>query len=292
MNATRTVERLRVTGGDRQTVSHAGTHLLGELADRVGLTSAYSAAVPWTGERAFGHDRGRLLGQVAVMLAAGGRCVADMAALRDQPDVFGEVASAPTIWRAFDQVDAGVLDSLRAARARARATAWAAGATPAQVVLDVDASLVEIHSERKQGATPHFKRGFGFHPMFCFLDASGEALAGVFRAGERGGELRRRPVGRRRPWPSPSCPPNTSAGTSLATTPTAWCIRSWCVPTPLGRSARSSTGSSPGTASSRSPPVFPTLWTLPSPPSPTTPGGRRSTPTANHAAARRSPSWC
>lgn len=59
MNATRTVERLGVTGGDRRTVSHAGTHLLGELADRLGLTAGYSAAVPWSGERAFGHDRGR-----------------------------------------------------------------------------------------------------------------------------------------------------------------------------------------------------------------------------------------
>ena len=116
MNATRTVERLRVTGGDRQTVSHAGTHLLGELADRVGLTSGYSAAIPWSGERAFGHDRGRLLGQVAVMLAGGGRCVADMAALRDQPDVFGEVASAATIWRAFDSIDDTMLAGLRTAR--------------------------------------------------------------------------------------------------------------------------------------------------------------------------------
>lgn len=183
VNATRTVERLWVTGGDRQTVSHAGTHLLGELADRVGLTVGYSAAIPWAGERGFGHDRGRLLGQVAVMLAAGGRCVADMAALRDQPDVFGEVASPATIWRAFDAIDNSVLDALRAARATARAKAWAAGDAPGEVVLDVDASLVEIHSERKQGATPHFKRGFGFHPMFCFLDATGEALAGVLRPG-------------------------------------------------------------------------------------------------------------
>ncbi|MEK7426108.1 MAG: transposase [Actinomycetota bacterium] len=50
-------------------------------------------------------------------------------------------------------------------------------------MLDVDASLVEIHSERKQGAAPHFKHGFGFHPMFCFLDNNGEALAGVLRHG-------------------------------------------------------------------------------------------------------------
>jgi Transposase DDE domain group 1 len=183
VNATRTVERLRVTGGDRQTVSHAGSHLLGELADRVGLTSAYSGAVPWAGERAPTHDRGRLLAQVAVMLAAGGRCVADMAALRDQPDVFGDVASAPTIWRTFNTIGTDVLGALQAARAVGRAKVWAAGGAPDEVVLDVDASLVEIHSERKQDATPHFKRGFGFHPMFCFLDGTGEALAGILRPG-------------------------------------------------------------------------------------------------------------
>jgi hypothetical protein len=61
VNATKAVERFRVMAGDRQVVSQVGTHLLGELADRAGLTSAYSHAVPWTGERAPGHDRGRLL---------------------------------------------------------------------------------------------------------------------------------------------------------------------------------------------------------------------------------------
>ena len=191
------------------------------------MTSAYSAAVPWTGERAFGHDRGLLLGQVTVMLAAGGRCVADMAALRDQPDVFGEVASAPTIWRTFDTINDTVLNVLRAARAQARATAWAAGMAPEQIVLDVDASLVEIHSERKQGATPHFKRGFGFHPMFCFLDATGEPLAGVLRPGNAAANscvdqlavvemaIDQLPVEHRR-------------GHSRATIPTPSSIRSWC----------------------------------------------------------------
>lgn len=185
MNATRAVERVKVMGGDRHTVSLAGMHLLGDLADRVGLTSAYSAAVPAAGERAPAHDRGRLLVQVAVMLAGGGRCVADVAALRDQPGLFGEVASAPTVWRTFNGIDTGVLDALRTARARARAAVWAAGGAPEQVVLDVDASLVEIHSEHKERAASHFKRGYGFHPMFCVLDdgGRGEALAGVLRAG-------------------------------------------------------------------------------------------------------------
>jgi hypothetical protein len=44
-------------------------------------------------------------------------------------------------------------------------------------VLDIDATLVEVHSENKEGTAPTYKRGFGFHPMLCFADATGEALA-------------------------------------------------------------------------------------------------------------------
>ena len=115
------------------------------------------------------------------MLAAGGRCVADMAALRDQPALFGTVASDPTIWRTFDGIDGDTLDALRAARAEAREAVWARRRR-GPVMLDVDASLVEIHSENKQGAASHYKGGFGFHPMFCFSD-DGEALAGILRPG-------------------------------------------------------------------------------------------------------------
>src|SRR5919202_2988534 len=126
MNATKAVERVRVMAGDRQVASQVGLHLLGDLADRAGLTSAYSAAVPWSGERAPGQDRGRLLTQVAVCLAGGGVCVDDVAALRDQPELFGEVASAATIWRAVHHIDGVVLDGLRRARAAARARVWEA----------------------------------------------------------------------------------------------------------------------------------------------------------------------
>lgn len=183
MNGTRVVERVRVTTGDRQVASHVGLHLLGEIAERTGLAFEYSAAVPFAGGRAPVHDRGRLLSQVAVMLAGGGICVSDVAALRDQPALFGEVASDATIWRTFQGIDEAVLDGLRRARAEARAVVWAAADAPEVTVLDVDAALVEIHSENKEGATSHYKRGYGFHPMFCFADHSGEALAGILRPG-------------------------------------------------------------------------------------------------------------
>jgi hypothetical protein len=49
--------------------------------------------------------------------------------------------------------------------------------------LDIDASLVEIYSENKEGTAANFKHGFGFHPLFCFSDAIGEALAASLRPG-------------------------------------------------------------------------------------------------------------
>lgn len=179
MNGNRAVQRVVVMGGDTQVASQVGLHLLGELADRVGLTSSLSAALP----AARGHDRGRLFTHTAMMLAGGGVCIADMAALRDQPDLFGEVASGPTTWRAFQQHDETTLGAVRQARGEARARFWAATGAPEEVILDIDAALVEVHATNKQGAASHFKGGYGFQPMFCFADHSGEALSGLLRPG-------------------------------------------------------------------------------------------------------------
>ena len=49
--------------------------------------------------------------------------------------------------------------------------------------MDIDASLVDVHTETKEHAAPNFKGGYGFHPMFCFADLTGEALASVLRSG-------------------------------------------------------------------------------------------------------------
>ena len=56
----------------------------------------------------------------------------------------------------------------------------------ATVVLDIDASLHEIHSENKEGTGPTYKGGFGFHPMYCFADATGEVLGVRLRPGNAG----------------------------------------------------------------------------------------------------------
>jgi hypothetical protein len=168
-------------------VSHVGAALLAEAADRLGLTDALSRALAPMRERRGRHDPGRVVRDLAVMLADGGDCLADLRAVRDQQPLFGPVASDATAFRVIDRIagDSALLGALRAARARARAASLDAGAAPERIVIDIDATLITAHSE-KDGAAGTFKRGFGFHPLLAYLDESREALAGVLRPGNAG----------------------------------------------------------------------------------------------------------
>ena len=58
-----------------------------------------------TKQRRRGHDRGRVLVDLAVMVADGGEAISDLAVLRDEPTLFGEVASDSTAWRTLEAVD-------------------------------------------------------------------------------------------------------------------------------------------------------------------------------------------
>ena len=174
-----------VTADGKNAVGHAGARLLSDLADELGLTSGLSEAMAPTKQRRRGHDRGQVLVDVAVTIAGGGETISELKVLRNQPALFGQVASTPTAWRTLEAVDADALDRIAKARADARAEAWAAGEDPGFYVVDFDATLVTSHSE-KQGAAANYKRGFGFHPLLAFLDATGEALAGILRPGNAG----------------------------------------------------------------------------------------------------------
>lgn len=166
-------------------VSRSGTVLAGELAARLGVTAALSGALGHLHRRRPLHDPAVVLVDLAVMLIDGGECVADLGALADQPDLFGAVASHSTVSRVLHAVGGRERQAIRAARARARACAWSLGARPGRLVLDFDSHLVEVHSE-KERAAPNRKHGFGFHPLGCWLDETGEALAMLLRPGNAG----------------------------------------------------------------------------------------------------------
>lgn len=185
VNRRRCRPALNITGDGKGLANHAGARLLADLADAVGLTAALSMAMAPTKQRRSGHDRGDVLVDLAVAIADGSEAISDLATLRDQPDVFGTVASHPTVWRTLEAVDDAALARIKTARAEARSRAWAAGADPGFYVIDIDATLVNAHSD-KEHAAPTWKRGFGFHPLLAYLDATGEALAGVLRPGNAG----------------------------------------------------------------------------------------------------------
>ena len=176
--------RLGFVGGGRGLAVHAGARLLADLADNVGLTAALSAAMAQTKSRDRGHDRGRVLVDAAVMVADGGDAIGDIAAMAAQPRLFGEVASPSTLWRTLEAAG-GRVGQVKAARAEARAAVWAAGADPGFYVIDIDATLVDSHSD-KQAAAGTYKGGYGFYPLMAYLDATGEALAAMLRPGNAG----------------------------------------------------------------------------------------------------------
>jgi Transposase DDE domain group 1 len=175
--------------GGTQVVAHVGLHLLGSFADRLGVGDSLSKAIVAGGERLPVHDRGKVLTQAMLMLAGGGEACADIEHLRSQPTLFGVVPSDSTLYRTFRAIDTDTLAGLGCAFAEVRARAWrrmAATTGTAPIVLDIDASLHEVHSENKQQTAPHYKGGFGFHPMYCFADATGECLAELLRPGNAG----------------------------------------------------------------------------------------------------------
>ncbi|MGC5055107.1 IS1380 family transposase, partial [Micromonospora sp. DT48] len=199
MKVTGTRPKIVVSGDGRGVVGHAGTRLLADIADASRLTSGFSDALAVLRRRQAGHDPGRVAVDLAVMLADGGEAIADLAVLRDQAGLFGAVASDATAWRVLSGMDAAALARLRQARAGARELAWAqmvetrghlpastaAGMPVPGLVLDVDASIVICHSE-KESATRTWKKTFGYHPLFCFLDGTREALSGLLREGRAG----------------------------------------------------------------------------------------------------------
>ena len=104
-------------------VAHAGSVALRLLADRTGLTGQFSTALARRGFTPV-HDRGRVLADIAVLIADGGEAIADIDVLRHQSEVLGPVASPPTVWRTLDEITPAKAKKIAAGRARARRHVW------------------------------------------------------------------------------------------------------------------------------------------------------------------------
>lgn len=183
----------------RDVINHAGAAVLRLLADRTGLTGGLSRALARRGFVPV-HDRGRVLADTAVLIADGGRVMSDLATLRDQTELYGPIASDPTLWRTLDEIGEPQRRKISRARAKTREHVWSLITTrhgqipPSRVadrdlgktiVIRMDASLVIAHSD-KQLAAGTFKGSWGHHPLMAWCDNTGESLALLLRSGSAG----------------------------------------------------------------------------------------------------------
>ena len=116
-NSARTA-RVTVSADGRGLVSQAGAVLLWETMRVTGLGRGLSQGLArWRAPRAV-HDPGKIVADLAAAVALGGDCLADIAVLREQPELAGPVASDPVVSRLVSQLAADLPRALKAIRAR------------------------------------------------------------------------------------------------------------------------------------------------------------------------------
>jgi len=178
------------------------------------------------------HDPGGVLTHLAVAIADGADCLADMAALREQSELFGPVASVPTAWRAVESVASVELREIPGAVAAAREKVWAASPPVGPITIDFDATLVTSFSE-KQDAAPPISVASAFilsvpgvtPPASPWLPCCVRGTPGATMPITTSNCLIKRGV---------HCHLSTSSAMTWVTPPTWSSIRSWCGPTRLG----------------------------------------------------------
>lgn len=148
MNNTRAANSVVVSLDGKGVTGRAGTLVVAELADRLGLMKALSMEMAPSVQRSRRRDPGAVLTHLATLLVDGGDCLSDLAALRNEPDLFGLVASDATAYRILGSGWAS--DAIINARASARTNAWAAGAAPESVTFDIDAHCSTLTRTRKR----------------------------------------------------------------------------------------------------------------------------------------------
>ena len=198
MNNSARGRRVAVSADGRGLVSQAGAVLLVQATRVTGLDRGLRQALGrWRAPRAV-HDPGTIIAGLAMAVALGGDCLADIAVLRAQPELSGPVASDPVVSRlvtALAEDAPRAVKAIQAARAAARERAWALAGQAAPgtdgglVTVDLNATLVTAFSQKEQAA-PTWKKTFGFHPLTAFADhgpaGSGEPLAIMLRPGNAG----------------------------------------------------------------------------------------------------------
>ena len=179
------IDEIEAVFDDGSLVADAGLLLAGTVMDRLGLEALIDGAV-----RPPGAGRGsgaKALSVVASMLV-GGSFIDDTERLRagSAEVVLPFAVSAPsTVGTWLRSFMWGHVRQLDRAGELALGRAWSVGAAPAvaEMTMDVDSTICEVHGHSKGGAAYGHTAVLGYHPLVAVRDDTGEVLHARMRSG-------------------------------------------------------------------------------------------------------------
>ncbi|WP_338675280.1 transposase [Streptomyces sp. SCSIO 30461] len=197
MQATEWDHRLAVRADGKNLTGHAGVVLLRKVADRVGLATVLSAALP-KGTGPGWRDRGMALVQLACAIVLGATNILEAEQLQHHwKSLFPRPVSDSTLRRTLEAIDGPVAARIERVRAVVRRMVWTVlalrpGGFPwiavcgreltGWYVLDLDATIVTC-SSKKEGAAGTFKGSFGHMPLGAWVANTRECVAMLLRPG-------------------------------------------------------------------------------------------------------------
>ena len=180
-----TLDRIHATFDDDNLVANAGLLLPATLIERLGVETLINATVRLDG-RVGGAAPGRKVLTLMNTMLAGGSHIDHADVLRagaSEAVVSHRVMAPSTLGTFLRSFTFGHVRQLEAVNDIVRQRAWAAGAAPGALVIDVDSTICEVVGKAKQGAGYGYTHEFGYHPLLATIAGTGEILHGRLRKG-------------------------------------------------------------------------------------------------------------
>jgi hypothetical protein len=169
-----------------QLTSHAGTVLLHDFAQRLGVEGVLDEELT-VKARARGYSEGQAIGGLVYNLILGGEHLSDLEVLRGDRGTqelleTGAILAPTTAGEFLRKFDLGAVHDLQRVQLRLQQQVRP-HQTATTCTIDLDSSIYEQTSTRKEGSTTAYNGEVGYHPLFAFWAEEGELLFSHLRRG-------------------------------------------------------------------------------------------------------------
>ena len=181
------LKSINVVFDDQNLVANAGLILVSTMSESLRLEELMEEKVSLSG-RVGGANPGRKLLTLIHAMTAGASHIdhVDMLRAGSTESVLGHVVVAPSTMGTFLRTFTfGHLRQVDSAVDTALCRAWAMGAGPghAQLVIDIDSTICEVHGTKKQGANFGYTKCRCYHPLLAVRADTGEIVNQRLRKG-------------------------------------------------------------------------------------------------------------